>query len=178
MTKHQFIFTCLLFAATSIFPTIAFSALTQDPSLDWHTLSTDHFEIHFHTGENKLAFEVAEISEQLPEACAAIEKTCFSCSEAEGFHDELAKHKRQQIIITGIESHICVLQSAIQLQRHGYAVYIVEDAVCSRKKFNDKNAIKRLRQSGVIISNVESVLFEWLRDATHPQFKTLSQLIK
>lgn len=134
--------------------------------------------IHSEQYPKGLGNTVAEVSEQLPEACVAIEKTCFSCSEAEGFHDELAKHKRQQIIITGIESHICVLQTAIQLQRHGYTVYIVEDAVCSRKKSNHKNAIKRLRQNGVIISNVESVLFEWLRDATHPQFKMLSKLIK
>ena len=70
------------------------------------------------------------------------------------------------------------MQSAIQLQHHGYAVYIVEDAVCSRKKANHKNAIKRLRQSGVIISNVESVLFEWLRDAKHESFKKLSSIIK
>jgi nicotinamidase-related amidase len=64
------------------------------------------------------------------------------------------------------------------LQQQGYAVYVIEDAICSRKKFNHKNAIKRLRQSGVIISNVESVLFEWLGDAMHPKFKTLSKLIK
>lgn len=134
--------------------------------------------IHSEQYPKGLGNTVTEISEQLPESSVSIEKTCFSCSEAEGFHDELAKHKRQQIIITGIESHVCVLQSAIQLQRHGYAVYIVEDAVCSRKKANHKNAIKRLRQSGIIISNVESVLFEWLRDATHPKFKMLSKLIK
>ena len=121
---------------------------------------------------------VSDIADNLPESSSSIEKTCFSCSETEGFHDLLAKNKRQQIIITGIESHICVLQSAIQLQRHGYAVYVVEDAVCSRKKLHHNNAMARLRQNGVIVSNVESVLFEWLRDAAHPQFKNLSKLIK
>jgi len=134
--------------------------------------------IHSEQYPRGLGHTVSDISDNLPEESISIEKTCFSCSETEGFHDLLAKHKRQQIIITGIESHICVLQSAIQLQRHGYAVYVVEDAVCSRKKLHHKNALERLRQNGIIVSNVESVLFEWLRDASHPQFKNLSKLIK
>ena len=65
MTKRQFAFACLLFATISIFPTVASSALTQDPALNWHTLYTDHFEIHFHDGENALAHEVADISERV-----------------------------------------------------------------------------------------------------------------
>ncbi|MCK4863975.1 MAG: hydrolase [Gammaproteobacteria bacterium] len=134
--------------------------------------------IHSEQYPKGLGNTVAEITEQLPETSVSIEKTCFSCSETEGFHDLLAKNKRQQIIISGMESHVCVLQSAIQLQRHGYTVYVVEDAICSRKKLNHRNAIDRLRQSGIIVSNVESVLFEWLRDATHPKFKILSKLIK
>ena len=109
---------------------------------------------------------------------ASVTKTSFSCSDADGFNDLIATQKRQQIVITGMESHVCVLQTALQLQQKGYTVFVVEDAVCSRKKFTHKNAIKRLRQSGVVVTNVESVLFEWLRDAAHPKFKTLSQLIK
>ena len=65
MTKRQFAFACLLFATISIFPTVASSALTQDPALNWHTLYTDHFEIHFHDGEKNLAHEVADISEHV-----------------------------------------------------------------------------------------------------------------
>ena len=134
--------------------------------------------IHSEQYPKGLGNTVAEISEQLPEASHLMTKTSFACSDAEGFNDLIAKQKRQQIIITGIESHICILQSAIKLQQKGYVVYVVEDAICSRKKLNHKNAIERLRQSDVIVSNVESVLFEWLRDAAHPKFKTLSQLIK
>lgn len=118
------------------------------------------------------------ITEQLPESSTCVTKTSFACSDTEGFNELIAKQKRQQVIITGIESHICVLQSAIQLQRQGYVVHVVEDAICSRNKHNHKNAVARLRQSNIIVNNVESVLFEWLRDATHPKFKTLSKLIK
>lgn len=134
--------------------------------------------IHSEQYPKGLGNTVNAIAEQIPKESSALTKTSFSCSDAEGFNDLIAKHKRQQIIISGIESHICVLQSAIQLQHKGYAVYVVEDAVCSRKKLNHKNAIERLRQSGVIITNAESVIFEWLRDAKHPKFKTISNLIK
>ena len=125
-----------------------------------------------------LGSTVTPISEQLPDTSHCITKTSFSCSNSKEFNEIIAKQKRQQIIIGGIESHICVLQTALQLQQKGYAVFIAEDAVSSRKKFNHKNAMKRLRHEGVIISNTESILFEWLRDAMHPEFKMLSKLIK
>ena len=125
-----------------------------------------------------LGHTVSEISEELTVPNLSFTKTCFACSEEEGFNELISRHKRQQVIITGIESHICVLQTAIQLQRQGYAVYVVEDAVCSRKKIHHDNGIARLRQNGAVITNVESVLFEWLRNAKHPSFKKLSALIK
>ena len=82
------------------------------------------------------------------------------------------------MIITGMEAHICVLQSAIQLQQRGTQVFVVQDAVCSRSKKHYKNALARMQQAGIIISNTESVLFEWLGDSSHPQFKSLSKLIR
>jgi len=109
---------------------------------------------------------------------AAIEKTCFSCFAADGFISALASHQRQQIVLCGMESHVCLLQTAIELQQAGYQVFVVEDAVCSRHKQHHQNAISRLRQAGIIITNVESVIFEWLRDASHPDFKTLSRLLR
>ena len=108
----------------------------------------------------------------------AIEKTCFSCFAAEGFITAVSLSQRQQIILCGMESHVCVLQTAIELQQAGYQVFVVEDAVCSRHKRNHKNALARLRQAGVIVTNTESVIFEWLRDAGHPDFKSLSRLLR
>jgi nicotinamidase-related amidase len=134
--------------------------------------------IHSEQYPKGLGNTVSSVAEHFLETSHAIIKTSFSCTEATGFNDLVTKLKRQQIIITGIESHICVLQSAIQLQHHGHAVYVVEDAVCSRKKSEHKNALQRLRQNGIIVTNAESVLFEWLRDASHPKFKTLSKLIR
>ncbi|MDH5445815.1 MAG: hydrolase [Gammaproteobacteria bacterium] len=118
-----------------------------------------------------------EISQHI-EKDTRLEKTSFSCCGAEGFNDNLTKTNRRQIVITGMESHVCVLQTAMQLKAMDYDVFVVSDATCSRDKRNHKNALQRMAQAGVIISNTESVMFEWLRDASHPQFKAVSQLLR
>jgi nicotinamidase-related amidase len=106
-----------------------------------------------------------------------IEKTCFSCTDSDEFMSSLRSSHRRQVILTGMETHICVLQTALALLAQGFHVFIVEDAVCSRTQKNKDNALQRLRQAGVIITNTESVLFEWLSDAKHPGFRALSKLI-
>lgn len=106
-----------------------------------------------------------------------IEKTCFSCAEVDEFMSSLRASQRRQVILTGMEAHICVLQTALALLAQGFEVFVVEDAICSRTQQNQDNALQRLRQAGVIITNTESVLFEWLSDAKHPEFRTLSKLI-
>jgi nicotinamidase-related amidase len=77
-----------------------------------------------------------------------------------------------------MESHVCVLQTVMQLLDEGFQVYVVADAIVSRNKQHHKNALSRMQQAGAIITNYESVIFEWLRDAAHPEFKTLSKLIR
>lgn len=106
-----------------------------------------------------------------------VEKTCFSCTAADDFATRLDP-QRPQVILCGIEAHICVLQTAIGLMEQGYQVFVVEDGVCSRQDSNKRNVLARLRQAGVQVSNTESVLFEWLRDASHPEFRSLSKLIR
>ena len=106
-----------------------------------------------------------------------IEKTCFSCADADGFMSSLRSSHKRQVILVGMEAHICILQTALALQTQGYQVFVVEDAVCSRTQKNQDNAMQRLQQAGVTITNTESVLFEWLGDAKHSAFRTLSKLI-
>jgi nicotinamidase-related amidase len=106
------------------------------------------------------------------------EKTSFSCCQAGGFTQRMIETHRRQVIVTGMEAHVCVLQTALELQAHGFEVYVVEDGVCSRDARNHVNAMDRLRQAGVIVTNHESLLFEWMRDATHPHFKIISSLLK
>ena len=105
------------------------------------------------------------------------EKTSFSCCQAPEFTNRL-QAEREQLIIVGMESHICVLQTALQLLAQDKKIFVIEDAVCSRFKKHYRNAIARMSNEGVIISNTESLLFEWLGDAAHPHFKTASKLIR
>ena len=120
---------------------------------------------------------VTDIQATLPKDQALIDKTGFSCCAEATFNNSIDK-QRKQIIIAGMESHVCIQQTAHELAEQDYQVFIVEDAVCSRQQFTHSNAIARMRQAGMIITNTESVLFEWLRDAKHEQFKAISQMIK
>lgn len=118
------------------------------------------------------------IESQLPADALKIEKTVFSCCGVA----EVAEISHQQVqpqwVLVGVETHVCVLQTAMQLSAAGQQVFVVSDACCSRQKQHHKNALQRLSQAGVVISNTESVLFEWLRDARHQDFKSLAKLIQ
>lgn len=118
------------------------------------------------------------IRDAFPETARLFEKTAFSCCAADGLMDSLSGLDRSQIIVVGMETHICVLQSAHDLKSTGLDVFVVEDATCSRKAIHQTNALQRMNNFGVNITNHESVLFEWLGDARHEQFKSLSTLIR
>lgn len=118
------------------------------------------------------------VARHLPAHAKHFEKTCFSCCGAPGFMDALRAFARKQVVLAGMETHVCVLQTALELNDAGKRVFVAEDAVCSRAEAHHHNALARLRQAGVIVSNSESVLFEWLRDASHAHFKQVSALIR
>jgi isochorismate hydrolase len=107
----------------------------------------------------------------------AIEKTCFSCCDEPSFRSKL-RGDRPQMVLAGMEAHICVLQTALQLQTSGKQVFVVEDAVISRNEDNCYNALQRLQHAGVIVTNTESVVFEWLKVAEGDAFKQISRLIR
>ena len=126
-----------------------------------------------------LGSTLPDIAQHLPEHTKAKDKLTFSCCTAPGFEEELAEHdQRKQIIIVGLEAHICVLQTAAGLQQWGYQVFVVEDAIASRHTLHCNNAIQRMRLGGVQVTNSESVVFEWLGDANQPNFKQVSQLFR
>ena len=110
-------------------------------------------------------------------ACKPIEKTAFSAASVPKFNQQL--HRDQpQIIIAGMESHICVLQTALDLIKANKQVFVVEDAIISRSASNKANAIARMRDAGCVVTNTESVVFEWLGNAQHSTFKAISLLIR
>lgn len=85
---------------------------------------------------------------------------------------------RKQAVVSGIEAHICVLQTSLQLLSEGVEVFVVEDATASRTAENHRAGLERIRHAGGSIVTVEMVLFEWLKRAGTPEFKQISQLIK
>ncbi len=116
--------------------------------------------------------------EQMPATAKHFEKTTFSCCSTAGFCETGLDPERKQIVVAGMETHVCVLQTALDLQRRGYQVFVVADAVCSRSEENRSNALARMYKENIVITNTESVLFEWLRDAGHEQFRTISRMLR
>ena len=106
-----------------------------------------------------------------------IAKIAFSACGEPKFNQQLHRDK-PQIVLAGMEAHICVLQTALDLLQLGKQVFVVEDAIISRNASNKANAVARLRDAGGVITNTESMVFEWLGDASQKSFKTISQLIK
>lgn len=106
------------------------------------------------------------------------EKTHFSCAAEPGVLPLLQAAARPQVILTGTEAHVCVLQTALGLHGAGFEVFLVADATSSRTPENRHAAIERLRAAGVGIVTTEMVLFEWLHEAATDTFRTLLPLIK
>lgn len=118
-----------------------------------------------------------EIKESLP-CYEPFEKTAFDCCREEGFLDRVAAGGRKKILLTGMETHICVLQTALGLLQTGYQVHVIQDAVCSRTADNRQAALEHLRDAGAVITTTETVLFQVLEKAGTPEFKILSKRIK
>ncbi len=107
-----------------------------------------------------------------------IEKTSFSAMGEPEFEKELKELGRKSVILTGIESHVCVQQTALDLIDKGYDVFLVVDCVSSRSSNDMKYALKRMAGLGAIVTTYEAVLFELLKGAREEGFKQISALVK
>jgi nicotinamidase-related amidase len=107
-----------------------------------------------------------------------VDKSAFSCAGSEQFNTKLNQSNRQQVLLSGIEAHVCIYQTAVDLRRKGYDVGVVADAVSSRTLENKQIAINRMAAEGINISSTEMALFELLRNAEHAKFKQIAKLIK
>lgn len=108
----------------------------------------------------------------------AIHKMTFSCSHAENLFEKLNNNNIKQVVVCGIESHVCVQQTVLDLLANGFQVNLPVNAVSSRSKVDYKTAIKRMDKHGAEITTVESVLFELLQICGTPEFKQISALVK
>ncbi|MBF0306728.1 MAG: hydrolase [Alphaproteobacteria bacterium] len=110
---------------------------------------------------------------------AVVEKLHFSCAHEPAVMERIAAAAgRRQIVMAGIEAHVCVLQSALGLKERGYEVFVVTDACSSRQQANADAAFRRMRDNGIETVTIEMVLFEWLHRAGTPEFKRLLPLVK
>ncbi len=107
-----------------------------------------------------------------------IEKSAFSAVKETEFMEILKSFNRNQIVICGIETHVCVHQTAADLINAGFDVYVAKDACASRNKYEFKQGIDRMQANGIKISCVEIILFEWLKSAKNLYFKEVQALIK
>jgi nicotinamidase-related amidase len=123
-----------------------------------------------------LGHTVPEVSEHLD--VTPIEKVSFSAVEANGFPSALHAARRDQVVLCGIEAHVCVNQTAQDLIADGAEVHVAQDAVTSRTAENRALGVHRMERSGAIATSVETALFELLRQAGTPEFKEVQALVK
>lgn len=107
-----------------------------------------------------------------------IEKTSFSALKTPEFKEKLKSFGKKQVVIFGIEAHICVYQTVCDLIKDGYEVYFVKDASASRNKYEFKTGVELIKQHGAYTTCTEIVLFEWLQSSKNPSFKEIQALIK
>jgi nicotinamidase-related amidase len=125
----------------------------------------------------KLGQTIPQIAAQL-EGINPIAKTSFSCWDEMNFKEKLEGLNRRHIVLTGIECHVCVYQTTIDLISHGYNVHLVADAVSSRTPENRQIGIDAIKSAGAKITSTEMVLFELLRTAADPKAKELFKIVK
>ena len=124
-----------------------------------------------------LGATVPEIA-QLLEGNEQINKAAFSCCGEGQFNMKLKELTRKQVLLCGIETHVCIYQTAVDLLQQDFHVEVIADAVSSRALENKQTAINRLAIEGAKIICTEMVLFELLKTAEHPQFRQIAKLIK
>lgn len=118
-----------------------------------------------------------ELKSQLVDA-QYFDKTHFSAYKETGFKELATRYNKPHIIVVGMEAHVCVLQTCLDLLAVGYNVFIIADGVCSRQDHHRDIAIAQLQEAGAIISNAESVIFQWAEVAATEQFKKMLKIVK
>lgn len=121
---------------------------------------------------------ISAVKDALAEDTEVFEKTAFSALNNEEILEAIKKHNKKQILIFGIETHICVSQTTAALRELGYDVSVIKDACGSRAEEEYLAGLERMKDNGAYIITTEIALFEWLKGAKHPNFKAVQALIK
>jgi isochorismate hydrolase len=107
-----------------------------------------------------------------------IQKVSFSCCGVETFNEKLNQTGRKQVILVGIETHVCVLQTADDLIQTGHGVHVVADGICSRRKLDWEIGLRWMEKKGAMISTTEIIAFQLLKEAGTEEFRKLSRWLK
>ena len=107
-----------------------------------------------------------------------IEKVSFSCGRDETFLGAIAKTVRRQVILIGMETHVCVYQTSVDLMNAGYEIFVLDDAVSSRFLHNYGSGIAALRDAGAVVISTETAVFQLMKVAGTPEFKKISSLLR
>ena len=118
---------------------------------------------------------VPELVKRLPERPA---KVAFSCCAVPSVIEGFRTAARPKVVLAGIESHVCVQQTALELLALDFRVFVAADGVGSRHALDRDVAIRRLEKAGCVVTTCESAVFEWMGGSDHPRFKDVSKLIK
>jgi nicotinamidase-related amidase len=122
-----------------------------------------------------LGATVPELARRLP---VRPDKVAFSCCAVPAIADNFRRAARPKIVLAGIETHVCVQQTALDLLVQDFRVYIPVDAVGSRYGIDHDTALRRLEKAGAVLTTAETCVFEWVGAASHPQFKPISRLVQ
>jgi len=122
-----------------------------------------------------LGTTVPAIAQLIPERPT---KMSFHCCTAPQLVEQLYGRHVRHLTVVGVEAHVCVAQTALELLDLGFRVQVPADAVASRHELDWQFALRRLENAGVVVSTTEAVLFEWLETADRPEFKTISEMVK
>lgn len=125
-----------------------------------------------------LGYTISSLKESLGENAKYFEKTAFSALDNNEIKEAIKMEGKKQIILFGIETHICVNQTAYALLEEGYEVHIIRDACGSRSELEYSAGLSRMKDNGAHIITAEIALFEWLKGARNPKFKEVQSLIK
>jgi nicotinamidase-related amidase len=118
----------------------------------------------------------AELVRRLPPERPA--KVAFSCCGAPGLLSELRQLGRPNVVVAGMEGHVCVLQTTLDLLAEGLTVFLPVDAIQSRFRIDQETAVRRMERAGAVLTTAETTAFEWLGGSDHPQFKAVSKLVQ
>jgi len=126
-----------------------------------------------------LGCTVSDIREMLSgKGHRLLEKVTFSCARDEGFLAAVSASGRRQVVIVGMETHVCVYQTSVDLARAGYSVFVLDDAVSSRFLHNYRSGLQALRDAGCTVFSTETAVFQLLKAAGTPEFRKVAPLIK